>query len=393
MGMTPAGPSDSARQVLALTATGFRPFFLLGAAWACFAVPFWLLVLVGSARLAGPLRGQAWHAHETIHGFTAAILAGFLLTAVRNWTGRETLSGPPLAGLALLWLAGRVALLAVPGWAGSLVDLAFLPAVAVAILRPLIAVGAWRNLVFPVLLLILWLANLATHLDAHGAWPGIGLQAGRFAVYVVAVIVLVVTGRIVPMFTRNSVGGAVASSRGFDALAIGAVAGVAVGQLLPMGNFEPLLSGVGALAVVGRSLQWGGERTLRTPLLWVLHVGHGFLAVGLALGAALPWLPAGRSPALHGITVGAIGMLTLGMMARVALGHTGRPLVVGPVMTAAFGGVGLAALVRVFGPLLIPAHATIALWVSALLWSAAFGGYVLAYARILWSPRPDGKSG
>ncbi|MFZ5479565.1 MAG: NnrS family protein, partial [Myxococcota bacterium] len=323
---------------MTLLAKGFRPFFLLAAVFGAAIVPLWLLALAGWFIPAGPLVGVHWHAHEMIHGFTVAVLAGFLLTAVGNWTGRETATGKRLGGLALGWLAGRVALLVVPGWAATVVDLAFLPALAAVIAGPIWRAKNYRNAAFPVLLLVLWAANLAAHLDAHGVLPGAAATANRAAVHVVVVIILVVTGRIVPMFTRNATGAAeIRSLPALDRVAIGATGALAVAQLVPgAGVVEAALAGVAAVAVAGRAWGWGARHTLRDPLLWVLHAGHGWVAVGLALHALAARDLVPRALALHALTAGSIGMLTLGMMARVALGHTGRPIRARPVMGVAF---------------------------------------------------------
>lgn len=375
-------------------AKGFRPFFLLGAALATAMVVLWLAVLRGIAAPAGPLTGLVWHGHEMVYGFTVAIVAGFLLTAVGNWTGRETATGAPLAGLALLWVAGRIALWALPGWAASVVDLAFLPALAVAIGRPLLAARQLRNAPFPVVLGLLWACDLLVHLDAHGVGPALAVAANRAAVHWIVLVAVLVTARVVPMFTRNATGAeGIGNDRVLDRVAVGAVATVAVLQLIPAPRLEAVAAAVGAVAVLGRARRWGLGQSWRQPLLWVLHLGHGWIGVGLGLEAlaAAGVLP--RSPALHALTVGAIGMLTVGMMARVALGHGGRPLVAPSGMALAFGAVGLAAAVRVIGPMVAPSWTIASWWTSGLLWTGAFLLFLVRYAPILVLPRADGRPG
>lgn len=374
-----------------LLAKGFRPFFLLAAAFAAAVVPYWLLAFTGRAPVAGPLLGIVWHGHEMVYGFAVAVVAGFLLTAVTNWTQRETATGGLLLGLAALWLAGRVALLVVPGWVGSVVDLLFLPALAVVIARPIVAARSRRNYGFPALLLALAGANLAVHLDAHGVLPGTAIPADRVAVSLVVVIVLVVTGRIVPLFTRNTTGRAeIHNLRALDLTAIAAALVVAALQPFPAAApVLPAAQGVAAVAVFGRMVPWGTRYVAREPLLWVLHVGHAFVGVGFALGA----LGAPLSVALHATTVGGFGVLILGMMARVALGHTGRPLRVAPAVTLAFVALVGAALVRVVGPLLAPALSVTWFWLAAGAWSLGFTIYAVVYLPILTRPRPDGKAG
>jgi uncharacterized protein involved in response to NO len=387
-------PLRTRMQTGAWLAKGFRPFFLLAAASASLLVPVWLLVWTGRAALRGPLQGAAWHAHEMIFGFAAAAMAGFLLTAVSNWTGRETLAGPRLGLLALVWLAGRAAMLLLPGFPASLLELLFLPLLVAAIGRPLWAARDARNAGFPLLLLALWLADLVVHAGAHSGQLGLSLAASRVAVHLVIVVLLLVTGRVVPMFTRNATGVEVTSRPWLDRLAVGSTLGVALAQALPLpAPAVALLSAVAAAAVALRMVGWGTLAAGREPLLWVLHAAHAAIAVGLGLQAASALWPLPLSASLHALTVGAIGLSILGMMARVALGHTGRPLRASPAVTIAFGLLLLAAALRVGGPLLAPAWLPLWWWASGGAWSLAFALYVVVYAPILSRPRPDGKPG
>ena len=356
-----------------LLAKGFRPFFLLGGAFATGILPLWLVVLGGHLAPRGPLQGATWHAHEMIFGFTTAIVAGFLLTAVSNWTGRETATGALLGALALVWTAGRVALLLLPGWPAAVVDLLFLPAVGTVVGRVLWRSSNRRNAAFPFLLLALWTCDVAVFADALGVAPGLALPALRAAVHLLVVVLLVITGRIVPLFTRNATGAVVATDRVLDKVAIGAALSVA---LLHLGG-SPVLAvqlaaGIGAIAVFGRARGWGLRAALHDPLLWVLHLGHAWVGLGLLLESVGPWLSLPPSLAIHALTVGALGMSTLGMMARVSLGHTGRPLRITPAVTGAFAAMAVAAVVRVATPLLGAAHTTTWLWVAGSCWSVAF---------------------
>lgn len=375
-----------------LLAKGFRPFFLVGAALAAVVTPLWLLVLGGAVAPPGTLTGVAWHAHEMIFGFTSAILAGFLLTAVANWTGRETATGRALGALVALWLLGRVAVFTGGAWFAA-VDLAFLPLLAGIVARPLRLAGDRRGAMFPLLLLALSAADAVVHLDAAGLADGVASPALRAAVLVITMIILVIAGRIVPMFTHNATGADVRRAPALDGLAVASTGGLAVAALLPPSPWEAALAAVAAVAVWARARGWGAAATARDPLLWVLHAGHAWVAVGLALIAVAPLLPVARSLAIHALTVGAIGMLTLGMMARVALGHTGRPLRAPRLVGVAFGAVALAATARVFGPWLAPAWTSAWWWTAAGLWSAAFAVYVWVYAPILTGPRADGRPG
>lgn len=372
-----------------LGAKGFRPFFLLAGAFAVVVVPLWVGSLSGGVIPAGPLGGAAWHAHEMLFGYTVAVVAGFLLTAVENWTGRPTLRGGPLLGLAAIWAAARVGCW-FPGWPGAVLDLAFLPLVALGIGRPLVATRNLRNLPFVVLLVGLWLADLAVWLDAFGVRPGLAPIAHRVAVHLVAVIILVVTGRVVPMFTRNATGDATLRNLpALDRLAIGSTLALTALQVGPPSGVRAAIALVAGAATLGRMWGWWTPAVARQPLLWVLHLGHAAVGLGLGLSA----LPGGGTGPLHLLTVGGIGLLTVGMMARVSLGHTGRPLQIGRSITLAFAAVAAAALARALGPWLDPSGALGWWWFAAAAWSSGFGLFVAGYLPILTAPRVDGKPG
>jgi uncharacterized protein involved in response to NO len=371
-------------------AKGFRPFFLLAALHAALFMPAWLLVLRGTLRPASYLGGTYWHAHEMLFGFTAAVVAGFLLTAVGNWTSRETVTGAPLALLALLWLAGRAAILLsdrLPRPMPALVDLAFLPALAVACARPIFQTDNRRNFPFVVLLGGLALANLGMHGGALGFAPLWIRRGAWLAVHLVTVMILVMSARIVPMFTRNATGvQSITNAPTLDR--------VSVGGMVTVTALDALVAAVTGLTVFLRMIPWGTRYTLKQPLLWILHAGHAFVGLGLVLrGLALYSPTLGPSAALHALTAGAIGSLTLGMMARVSLGHTGRMLAVKPVITLAFALVVLAAIVRVVGPLLGARGWLHAMLGSGALFSLAFLLYAVVYTPILLAPRVDGKPG
>lgn len=364
-----------------LGAKGFRPFFLLAGSFAVLVVPLWVGSLWGGAAPRGALIGVTWHAHEMIFGFLVAVIAGFLLTSVEAWTGRPTLRGPWLLAAAALWLSARVAL-----WFGfplaSALDLAFLPLLIAGIAGPLVHTRNVRNLPFLVLLGALWFANLAVHLDATGVWPGAAASAHRAAVSVVAVIILVVAGRVVPLFTRNSTGDASVRSIVFlDRLAIGSTVLLAVAQLSPPSAARDVLSVVAGLATLARMGGWWTREVATRPLLWVLHLGHAAVGLGLLLTE------------LHLITVGGAGLLTIGMMTRVSLGHTGRTRRVDGVFALAFGAIALAAVVRVVGPWWAPTDTLRWLAVAAVLWSGGFAAFVTRIGPMLVAPRPDGKPG
>lgn len=378
---------------------GLRPFYLLAALLAALWVPLWVAVVTGHAPAvvwAGPV---LWHGHEMVYGFVAAVMSGFLLTAVRNWTGRPTPTGLPLGLLALLWIAGRALMLAadaVPGWLVAAVDVAFLPAVAAALLPPLLRTRNRRNLVFPVVLLALAGANLAMHLQALGVLAGAAQPALRFALDAILVVMVVIGGRVIPSFTANALPGA--GVRGAGAVDRLAVALVVLLLVLRLAEGGGVVTGAAALAAAlanaARMLGWRAAATRRTPILWILHAGYAWIVVALVLdGLAALDLGATRAAAVHALTVGAIGSLTLGMMTRSALGHTGRALRAPPATAVAYGLVNAAALVRVFLPLAAPGWYLDALLVSGLAWSAAFALFVIGYWPVLSRPRLDGRPG
>jgi uncharacterized protein involved in response to NO len=392
-------PLPVTRPRLALAAKGFRPFFLLAASFAVAIVPLWLLILGGVVRPSVYLAPAVWHAHEMVFGFAVAVIAGFLLTAVGNWTQRETVVGTPLLALAGVWILGRIAMLLAgrlpPGLTAAL-DLAFVPALAFGVGRPLVATRNRRNLVMLVVLGALFATNVVVHLDALGVWPGQGRRACLVAIDVVVLVTLIIAGRVFPMFTRNATG--VATIRSSPRLDVATVVGMAVVSILdaaaPASTGAVVTAGAVGVLAIARAWRWGSRHVGRNPLLWILHVGYAWIPIGLLLRAAARFDPAlPESLAIHALTVGAVGSLTLGMMARVALGHTGRPLVASRWMSGAFASITAAALARVLAPIALPGEYFAELVLAGSLWTAAFVIYVAVYAPILCRSRVDGKAG
>ncbi|MCP4472596.1 MAG: NnrS family protein, partial [Gammaproteobacteria bacterium] len=352
----------------AILAYGFRPFFLLAGIHAALAIPVWMAFLHGFDPTRSPLPAQAWHAHEMLYGFITAAMAGFLLTAVPSWTGHRGYAGAPLFGLALLWLAGRIATTFPLGLSPLLiavVDLAFVPALALTFLPTLIRSGNRRNFVFIGLLATLFAANIHFHLS--GAIATAPLRTG---INVMLIMVTMVGRHIVPPFTSSGL-----KQRGIDiriqrhplldrAVFI-ATCAVLVVDLLP--SFEILAAVVATITAMLYVLQlarWQGQRTLREPILWILHVGYAWLPVALMLKAA--WLfgaPISATSWLHALTTGAFSTMILAVMSRAALGHTGRALVLSRAMVIGYYLLTGAALCRVFGPILNPAAWS--LWLSS----------------------------
>lgn len=399
VGLRTRDDHSQARSGGALLRKGFRPFFLLAAVFAAGKVLAWLLVLNGLLPLGGAAGPYFWHAHEMIFGFATAVVAGFLLTAASNWTKRETAVGRSLLALVGLWALGRVAMAAaafLPGALVAAVDLAFLPAVGVAVGVPIVKSGSRRNYVLLVVLLALWIGNVSMHAAAAGLVSIPWTTGAYLAVNVLTLLMLLIGGRVIPMFTRNATGrDGIRSVPALDRLAGLSMAALTLAEALRPGS-----AAVGWLALVtasvalARTARWGTLAALSNPLLWILHVGHGFIVLGLLLkGLAALFGSVPPAISLHALSVGAIGGLTLGMMARVSLGHTGRMIVIDPVTRVAFHAIVLAAVARVAGPLLWPMQGLIFWVASGLLFSLAFGLYLFVFSPMLLRPRVDAKEG
>lgn len=389
---------------LALFAYGFRPFFLLAGMDALVNMGVWLAVYFDPQIWpAEAIPAMYWHAHEMLFGFVAAAIGGFLLTAVPGWTGRTSYSGAPLVCLTLLWLAGRFAMLPLAmlqPWAASAIDLAFFPAITLVLAPPLIRARKFRNLPFIGLLAVLFLANLCFHLGSTGmldAGEHIGLG---IALDVVAILIVIVGGRIIPAFTRSGMarhGLAVQprSYRWLELISIASIVAVlAADMTAPLSAINGAVAIVAALAQVSRLAQWQGYRTARDPLIWVLHLGYAWLALGLLLKAI--WLLTGAAFAdkwIHALTVGAFATMILAVMTRASLGHTGRALMAPRNIATCYGLISVAALVRVFAPALVPAWYDGIVLISGLFWIAAFGIFLWVYTPILVRPRADGRPG
>jgi len=373
----------------------FRICFLLAAMWAAAAVPLWLLSYAGALSLSNVYGEMAWHAHEMLFGYAALVVCGFLFTAIPNWTGRLPVAGWPLAILVLIWLAGRLAMLnadRIGTMATAVIDVAFLAAVLAVAGREIIAGKNWRNLRVLVLVFWLLLANVAFHASVlSGDATDLSL---RGSVGALVALITLVGGRLAPSFTRNWL-----VKRGTDRLpapfgrldAIAIASGV-VALLLwvisPSSAATGAVAALAALLLTWRLARWRGWATRPEPLLLILHLGYAFVPLGFALLAGNTWRPdmIPTSAVIHAWTAGAVGTMTLAVMTRSSLGHTGHALTATPATVAIYVAIVSAALLRVAAPFASQWQYGL-LNVSGAAWTLAFLIFVASYGPILCTAR------
>ena len=381
-----------------LFALGFRPFFLLAGFFAFFLVAAWVAIFVGGFSFTTYYGQIGWHSHEMIFGYASAVAAGFLLTAVRNWTERPTPTGGSLAAMAALWLGGRIMPLfpeAFPGWLIALVDLTFLPVVAVGIGVPLVQKGEKRNLGFLLILAGLFIGNFQVHLELLGYPQQLARKGVFLGLDLVVLLIVIMGGRVIPFFTERALQGVAIKRRPLiEWLAPISALVFLVAELFAAGGLIVGVCAASAAIINGiRLASWYTHRFWRVPLLWVLHLGYGWVVAGFCLAAAAAFRTIPQQGTTHAFTAGGIGVLTLGMMARVALGHTGRPLRVGPAMAVAFALVNLAAVLRSLLPIWYPQRLAELVAFGGVFWSIAFLIFLVIYTPILTQPRIDGRPG
>ncbi len=381
-------------------AAGFRPAFLAAGLAAFVLVPIWAAVYVYGVTLPCPWPPTLWHAHEMVFGFIGAAMAGFLLTAVPNWTGQRGVAGAPLAVLFAAWLGARVAVATASWWPAGVVaalDLAFFPLLAWLLAPSLLKTGNrnWRLLL---VLGALTICDAVFHFELLRGDAAAAMRAILVAIDLVLVLVTVIGGRIVPAFTAGALRGEGVAMRTFPGVgpaAIVAMAAVAVVDAIdPGGRVAAVTAGAAALVQAIRLAQWRSGRTLSKPLVWVLHLGYAWIPLGLALKCAA--LLGGYAVAafwVHALTVGALATMILGVITRAALGHSGRALEPDPRTVIAYALLLLAGLVRVFGFAFLPLAYPIVILIAAFLWTCAFALFLWVYVPILLSPRADGRPG
>ena len=379
----------------ALWNLGFRPLFIAAGAFAALSIAVWVAQFAGIAHGYEAIRGPLWHAHEMVFGYAFAVIVGFLFTSVRNWTERPTPTGLPLAAIVCLWVAARV-LAATPWHAPAIAfDVAFAVAAAVGIARPLFASRNRRNYFFVALLLGLGAVNVAFYLAIDAVDALDAARAVRLGLDLVLFTMVVMGGRVIPLFTANAVPDA--KPRRVAALEL-----IALGSVLALFGADLLRAPDGVVAAIAtiaalvhalRLALWRPWMVRARPMLWILHAAYAWIVVHLALRAFAAVDMTTMSIADHALTVGGIGALTLGMMTRVARGHTGRPLIASRAETGAYALVLSAAAVRVVAPLLWPAHYVEAIVAAGALWVAAFVLFVVVFWPIVSRPRVDGRAG
>lgn len=384
-------------------ALAFRPFFFLAALSSVVFLVVWILFWHGKVLLQPYGSMLWWHQHEMLFAFVSAVVAGFLLTAVRNWTGMSSLTGVPLLLLVLLWLAGRV-LMAFPPQGLTvvvgLVDMAFLPVVALIMGWLVARAKLWRNMMFVPILTLLALANIGMHVGAWRADFELTQHSVYMGILLITLLMVILGGRVIPFFTSRKLNrDAVKPRKGLELGSILLVLILVIWQILAIFGVNVSTTAMAIVCVAAaicnawRALRWEGQRCWHEPLLWGLHTSYYFIAIGLLLwaGALLGWMR--TEIAIHALTIGAMSTMILAMMARVSLGHTGRVIKTLPGIGLALALMLIAAVVR--GPLLA-VFPTIALPVydaSVTLWGVAYAIFLYHYSKPLLTIRADGAEG
>ena len=377
---------------------GFRAFFMLAGLSALMLILLWNALYKGELMPHNYYAVIDWHAHEMLVGYSSAVIAGFLLTAVKNWTGESTVTGNGLGGLCLLWLYGRI----LPFYAGLLpdiliasVDFAFLPVLAYQLGKPIVKTQNFRSLVFLALLMLMTVANGLIHLEILEFQENTASLGLQLLTATIITMILVVAGRVFPFFTERGLPGTLAIRNPvLDVVSVVTAIVVFILQMAGIsGIYLAVVAIVAALVNTLRVSNWYVRRIWYVPLLWILYIGYGWIILGFVLTAVAAYGAVSAALVLHAFTLGGIGVITLGMMARVSLGHTGRALKASNAIAVAFVLINISAFLRVLMPAVFPDWYGQLLYGSTLCWLAAFSLFMLIYAPILTAPRPDGEPG
>ena len=380
----------------ALFSLGFRPFFLLATVFASFAMFAWVTVYLFSVQLSSfsyyPM--IIWHSHEMVFAYAMAVVAGFLLTAIRNWTGVQTVNGLGLMLLVVTWIVGRVApfIINIP-WLIAVLDMLFLPVLAVFIAIPLVQVGNRRNYFMIALVLIMAALNLLVHLDVLGVLVNMANLAIKTAFYLIIALIIIMAGRVFPMFSQNGVANKyqVQKYSLIEKLALPSylffmlsIVFIGVPELVLLSSL------IAAVIHLVRLKGWYNQQIWQVPLVWVLHVGYLFLIIGFIMSAVGVYKPSLYFMALHAFSIGTLGMVTIGMMARVSIGHTGRNLKFPPkIIKPVFLLMVAAVITRSIIPVFVSGIYKWTIIASGIMWSLAFLLFALSYVSIWIKPRVD----
>ncbi|NOQ79251.1 MAG: NnrS family protein [Gammaproteobacteria bacterium] len=387
---------EQAKKSFALFNLGFRPFFLLSALFAVILMAIWGLLYTNIIQLNTYYGFIDWHSHEMLFGYAAAVIAGFLLTAVRNWTNVDTISKTPLAMLAGVWLLARILpFTPAPGLLIAVVDISFFFFLALAVAHPIIKVKQWSNLIMVAILSTFMVADILVQSQHLGFMDG-GVTAGNsLALYSVLMIIQVLTGRVMPFFTRVVVPDTQVIERPLlEKVLLITLVLLALADVFMLDSLIiSLLAGILLVAHLMRVLPWFSKPVLNTPILWVLYAGYFWLIIGFAMKMLVGFNLVTNNLAIHAWTVGVIGITTYGMMARVSLGHTGREMLPSKLVVIGFYLLFLAAVIRVILPLFLMGQYVLWIELSSALWVAAFVLFTIAYMPVLTQPRVDGRAG
>ena len=385
------------KKTFALFALGFRPFFLLAAFSAPVLILLWLLHLSGKITLSGYYTPTGWHAHEMSFGYTVAVIAGFLLTAAGNWTGIKMVNGWRLVLLAVIFLLGRFTpfIQDLPYWIVAALDWAFLPIVAFILAIPVIQAKQWSNFIFVPLLLMMAAANLAVHLSALQIIDSSIVAGSRVMIYLIVLLIVIMGGRVIPFFTERGVHGVTTTKWNWIerlspmSIILVAIADVTYVDGIIMGYLAMFTAIIHFIRLAG----WYSNKIWQVPLVWILQVAYSWFVIGFIIKGLMIFNINENLFSYHAFTVGGIGIMTLGMMARVSLGHTGREMKLNNWMVLSFILINIAALTRVILPILFTENYLQFIQVSGWLWVSSFVIFAVVYTSMWVSPRVDGREG
>ncbi len=387
---------EQPKKSFALFNLGFRPFFLLAAFSAIILMGTWVLAYVNIIQLNTYYGFIDWHSHEMLFGYAAAVIAGFLLTAVKNWTNVDTITKVPLALLAVIWLAARILpFTTVPGIVIAIVDVSFFFFLALAVAHPILKAKQSNNFIMIAIISVFMLADILVQ-SQHLGIMATGVAKGNLlALYGVLLIIQVLTGRVMPFFTRVVVPQTEVVERPLlEKILLIVLILLALADFFALnGLIISLLAGILLVAHIMRVAPWFSKPVLNTPILWVLYAGYLWFLIGFAMKVMVGLDLVANNLAIHAWTVGVIGITTYGMMARVSLGHTGREMLPSKLAVSGFYLLTLATIIRVIFPLFSMAHYILWIEVSAVLWTVAFILFAIVYTPVLTQPRVDGREG